>query len=149
MLLLVTELGALSWSGGSAIKHAACITLKTRLIQVSIWIELFRMYHSAWSSWPSAVSLFDRHISTGFTSLNLNTQNRKNNRQTFLSAEHLANAARNSLGSGLPIVLWIGSGLDVSDGMNFDLSNPGSSEIKLDVFEFVDNDDFEMVICIC
>ena len=106
------------------------------------------MSHSARSSWPSAVSLFDRHISTGFTSLNLNTKNRKYSTLTFLSAEHLANAARNSLGSGLPIVLWFGSGLDVSDGMNFDLSNPGSSEIKLDVFEFVDNDDFEMVICI-
>ena len=69
-------------------------------------------------------------------------------RRTFLSAEHLANAARNSLGSGLPIVLWIGSGLDVSDGINFDLSKPGSSEIKLDVFEFVDSDDFEGIICI-
>ena len=69
-------------------------------------------------------------------------------RRTFLSAEHLANAARNSFGSGLPNVLWIGSGLDVSDGINFDLSNPGSSEIKLDVFEFVDSDDFVRVFYI-
>ena len=66
---------------------------------------------------------------------------------TFLSAEHLTNAARSSFGSGLVIVLWIGIGLEVSDGMNFALSKPGSSEIKLDVFEFVDNEDFQRDPC--
>ena len=131
-------------------RHLACINLKTRLIQVSIWIELLWLYHPTGSSWPSSVIFFYRHISTGFTSLNVTftVENITIDRRTFLSAEHLANAARNSFGSGLPIVLWIGSGLDVSDGMNFDLSNPGSSEIKLDVFEFVDNDDCERVFCI-
>ena len=67
---------------------------------------------------------------------------------TFLSAEHLASAARSSFGSGLTMVVWIGIGLAGSDGINFDLSKPGNSEIKLDVFELVDSDDFKRVVCI-